>query len=318
MDKPLFFLALTAAAVLALVCAALLLQRRRTRRQLADLARQLDRILTAGSDERVLLVTDDGSLTPLLSQIDRLLTDRQALHVSYRRSEQSARRMLANISHDLKTPLTVILGYLEILRLRGSAEDETLGKVEDKARQLMELIEKFFTLSKLESGDTELPLGCVDLSELCRACAVDFFTLLTEQSFEVVMDIPKEPFYVHGHEASIRRILNNLLSNAIRYGGAGKYLRLTVRARDDAVSAAVTDRGAGIDRAHLQNVFDRLYTLDDSRSRALGGSGLGLAIARQLAEQMHGDLTAESVPGGETTFTLSLPRLRPPENERNS
>ncbi len=317
MDELFFFLPLTAALALAALCALLLYRRRTQRRQLAEITRQIEQILTTGSDEKVLLLTDDPSLTALLIQIDRLLKDRQKVRVDYRRSEQSARRMLSNISHDLKTPLTVILGYLEIARLRGVCDGETLQKIEEKSRQLMELIEKFFTLSKLEAGDTELPLQRADLCELCREVAVDFFAILTEQSFQVSMDIPEEPLYVYGNESAIRRILGNLISNAIRYGGEGKYLRVAVRATAQTVCAIVTDRGRGIEKSQLPNVFDRLYTLDDSRSHALGGSGLGLAIARQLAGQMNGTLTAESA-GGETTFTLTLPRLRPAENERNS
>ena len=213
--------------------------------------------------------------------------------------------MLANMAHDLRTPLTVLLGQLEIARLRGE-ESETLRRVQAKAEEVLALSEAFFTLSKLEAGDTKLPCAAVDLSELCRAAALEYYDFLTQQRFEVEIHVPEEACPVWGHEESIRRILSNLISNAVRYGAAGRYLGIVLEQQKDGACVRVQDRGQGIAPEALSHIFDRLYTPEDSRSRALGGSGLGLAIAKGLAEGMGGTLWAESTMGKGTTFVLKL------------
>lgn len=314
------FLWLPIAGCAALGIAMLWLLRRRAaeHRELAALAAKLDEILTQGTGEKLMLLTENRALPGLLGQINRALVDRQRLDAEHRRAEQSARQMLSNISHDIKTPLTVILGYTEMMQLRGQTDPAAIAKIDAKARQVLELVEKFFTLAKIESGDTDLPAERVNISELCRETAVDFFEILTEQAFTVSMEIPEEDLYGYGHGPSIARILYNLISNAIRYGGEGRYLGVALYPAEQTLRIRVTDHGPGIEPQRLGSVFDRLYTADDSRSPSLGGSGLGLAISKALAERMGGTLEAASTPGVETVFTLTLPRLKLPSRERNS
>ena len=293
------------AAVLGFAALHFALRQRRLRRQLSQAAQQLAVILDGGSDEALLVPLCDDALTPLLGQIDRLLLEKKKLCVQQRRARLAQRRMLANMAHDLRTPLTVLLGQLEIARLRGE-ESETLRRVQAKAEEVLALSEAFFTLSKLEAGDTKLPCAAVDLSELCRAAALEYYDFLTQQRFEVEIHVPEEACPVWGHEESIRRILSNLISNVVRYGAAGRYLGIVLEQQKDGACVRVQDRGQGIAPEALSHIFDRLYTPEDSRSRALGGSGLGLAIAKGLAEGMGGTLWAESTMGKGTTFVLKL------------
>ena len=293
------------AAVLGFAALHFALRQRRLRRQLSQAAQQLAVILDGGSDEALLVPLCDDALTPLLGQIDRLLLEKKKLCVQQRRARLAQRRMLANMAHDLRTPLTVLLGQLEIARLRGE-ESETLRRVQAKAEEVLALSEACFTLSKLEAGDTKLPCAAVDLSELCRAAALEYYDFLTQQRFEVEIHVPEEACPVWGHEESIRRILSNLISNAVRYGAAGRYLGIVLEQQKDGACVRVQDRGQGIAPEALSHIFDRLYTPEDSRSRALGGSGLGLAIAKGLAEGMGGTLWAESTMGKGTTFVLKL------------
>ena len=293
------------AAVLGFAALHFALRQRRLRRQLSQAAQRLAVILDGGSDEALLVPLCDDALTPLLGQIDRLLLEKKKLCVQQRRARLAQRRMLANMAHDLRTPLTVLLGQLEIARLRGE-ESETLRRVQAKAEEVLALSEAFFTLSKLEAGDTKLPCAAVDLSELCRAAALEYYDFLTQQRFEVEIHVPEEACPVWGHEESIRRILSNLISNAVRYGAAGRYLGIVLEQQEDGACVRVQDRGQGIAPEALSHIFDRLYTPEDSRSRALGGSGLGLAIAKGLAEGMGGTLWAESTMGKGTMFVLKL------------
>lgn len=270
--------------------------------------KKLEEILETGSDEKVMVFTDNPVLTELGGQINRLLIDRQKIRADFKREEISSKKMLANISHDIKTPLTVILGYLEIMRLN-HADNEMLKKVETKANQVMNLINQFFTLAKLESGDTNINLGKVNINEICRENVLEFYDILLQKDFDVDLFIPETAIFVQGEKEALQRILYNLLSNVIRYGSDGKYLGVFLRQDKSNVYIDVVDKGKGIEQEFASNVFDRLYTMEDSRNREIQGNGLGLTIAKNLAKQLEGDIFLDSIPNVKTTFTVSLKKI---------
>ena len=278
---------------------------KRMQGELKKISEKLADILERDSDEKVMFFTDDPVLMDLLGQINRMLLDRQKVKIDYRKQELSSKKMLANISHDIKTPLTVILGYLEIMRI-GREDDESLQKVEAKAKQVLELINAFFTLAKLEAGDMRMERTKVNLSELCRENVLGFYELLLQKEFKVDISIPEDNLFVWGDRDSIDRILTNLLSNAIRYGSDGKYIGIALRSEGRFVYIDVADKGKGIDKAFAASVFERLYTMEDSRNRQIQGNGLGLTIAKNLAQQMGGDVLLESEPHVRTVFTVKL------------
>ena len=270
--------------------------------------KKLEEILETGSDEKVMVFTDNPVLMELGGQINRLLIDRQKIRADFKREEISSKKMLANISHDIKTPLTVILGYLEIMRLN-HADNEMLKKVETKANQVMNLINQFFTLAKLESGDTNINLGKVNINEICRENVLEFYDILLQKDFDVDLFIPETAIFVQGDKEALQRILYNLLSNVIRYGSDGKYLGVFLRQDKGNVYIDVVDKGKGIEQEFASNVFDRLYTMEDSRNREIQGNGLGLTIAKNLAKQLEGDIFLNSIPNVKTTFTVSLKKI---------
>lgn len=270
--------------------------------------KKLEEILETGSDEKVMIFTDNPVLMELGGQINRLLIDRQKIRADFKREEISSKKMLANISHDIKTPLTVILGYLEIMRLN-HADNEMLKKVETKANQVMNLINQFFTLAKLESGDTNINLGKVNINEICRENVLEFYDILLQKDFDVDLFIPETAIFVQGEKEALQRILYNLLSNVIRYGSDGKYLGVFLRQDKGNVYIDVVDKGKGIEQEFASNVFDRLYTMEDSRNREIQGNGLGLTIAKNLTKQLEGDLFLNSIPNVKTTFTVKLKKI---------
>ena len=292
-------------------------------RKLSGISEKLKEITDSDSDEKIFVFTDNPELMELVAQINHLLENHLKVKVDYRRSRIASKKMLSNISHDIKTPMTVILGYLEIIRLNRNREskiqgkdrdddaqtDEMLQKAEQKAKDVIELINQFFTLAKLESGDMAPELTRIDVSEICRKSVLDFYELLTDREFQVDVDLPETPVYVRGNREFVERILSNLISNAIRYGADGKYLGIFLRSSEREVSINVTDKGKGIDASSSAHVFDRLFTMEDSRNREIQGNGLGLTIAKELACQMGGDITLKSIPGNRTTFTVKLRKL---------
>ena len=279
--------------------------RRKREKELSEIARKLGDILEKDSDEKVMVFTDDKALMDVVGEINRLLYDRQKIKAGRKREEEASKKMLSNISHDMKTPLTVILGYLEILRLK-DPEDEALKKTEEKAKQVLELINRFFTLAKLEAGDTDMELTKFAVNELCRENVLGYYDILQQKDFRVEISIPEKAVYVRGNEEAVQRILQNLLSNALRYGSDGKYLGLFLREEENHVYIDVADKGKGIDRESAAHVFDRLYTMEDSRNREIQGNGLGLAIAKNLAKAMGGDIILNSIPYEKTVFTVEL------------
>ncbi len=280
---------------------------RGTRAKLKEITEKLSEILEQDTDEQIMVFTDDKVLMELCGQMNLLLLDRQKIKADFRKQEIASKKMLSNISHDIKTPLTVILGYLEIMCLR-DCEDVTLQKVEAKAKQVMELIDQFFTLTKLEAGDKKIEMVKINISELCRETVLGYYDILIQKDYAVDIIIPEQQIFAQGDMESINRILNNLLSNAIRYGSDGKYIGLFVREDFDFVYIDVVDKGKGIEKQFAASVFERLYTMEDSRNRSIQGNGLGLTIARNLARQMGGDLLLQSQPGVRTVFTVKLRR----------
>lgn len=301
-----FFLS---ACIAVLICIILYQQfafRTGTQIKLKKISQKLEEIQDTDSDENVMVFTDNKVLMDLAAQINRLLENQRKVKVDYRRSEISSKKMLSNISHDIKTPMTVILGYLEIMRLNSSGENEMLLKVEQKAQRVMELINQFFTLAKLEAGDTQITISKIDVCEACRENVLDFYELLTQREFQVDVDIPEEAVFVRGNKDALQRILFNLISNVVRYGSDGKYMGMFLRSDEKYIYIDVVDKGKGIERAFAQNVFERLFTMEDSRNREIQGNGLGLTIAQNLAHQLGGEIILESEPSVKTTFTVKL------------
>nr|WP_317379543.1 sensor histidine kinase [uncultured Faecalimonas sp.] len=283
--------------------------RTETQAKLREISDKIKEIIEADSDEQVMVFTENRELIELAAQINELLEKHLKMKADYRHSQIASKKMLSNISHDIKTPMTVILGYLEIMQLSETISAEMLKKVEDKAQGVMEMIDQFFTLSKIESGDMEIELARVDICEICRESVLDFYELLSDKKFQVNMNIPEMPVFVQGNKEALQRILFNLISNVIRYGADGKYLEILVRNEERNVYVEVTDKGKGIDKMFADRIFDRLFTMEDSRNRKIQGNGLGLTIAKNLAVRLGGDITLESIPYVKTTFKIQLKKI---------
>ena len=302
----LFFLCICIAVLICIVVYQQFVFRRGIQKQLKEISQKLEKIQDTDSDENIMMFTDEQALMELMVQINRLLENQRKMKVDYRRSQISAKKMLSNISHDIKTPMTVILGYLEIMRINGDKEDEMLLKVEQKAKRVMELINQFFTLAKLEAGDMELEISRINICEVCRENILDFYELLKQKEFQVEVKIPEEAVFIMGNKEALHRILYNLISNVIRYGLDGRYLGLVLRSVKNDVYIDVIDKGKGIEKEFAGNVFERLFTMEDSRNRRIQGNGLGLTIAQTLAQQLGGEIVLESEPNVKTTFTVKL------------
>jgi signal transduction histidine kinase len=288
-------------------------QKKNESKNLRYIKDKLSSIIKDKTDEKVLIVDADKEMSELLVEINKFIDFNQKVLADYSEKEISMRKMLSNISHDLKTPLTVVLGYIETIKLEPDLKSEEkeilLSRAHDKTLEIVKLINKFFDLSKLESGDKDISITRINISEVCRKSILNYYETLNSKGIEVNIDIPELNIYAMGNEEALDRVLSNLISNAIKYGSDGKIIGLKLRYDEEFVYVDIWDKGKGIEEKEQDKVFERLYTLEDSRNKYYEGSGLGLTITKRLVERMGGEIILESKPYEKTTFTFKLIRV---------
>ncbi|MCY8497098.1 HAMP domain-containing histidine kinase [Bacillus atrophaeus] len=302
-----------AVIILAVVNMAQYQMKRSRDRSLEYITKKLNSLTEQHPAGQILLLTDDRKLQALLVQINQLLDDNQKITARFTRTEHSMKRMLTNMSHDLKTPLTVVLGYIEAIQndsdLADAERKALLEKLHQKTYEIIRLMNSFFDLAKLESGDKEIPITKIHINELCKKNILSFYDVVQAKGYEAAIDIPDIPVYAKGNEEALDRVFQNLLSNAIQYGGDGKVIGLSLSSDEQHVYISVWDRGKGIGEREQERVFERLYTLEESRNKSFQGSGLGLTITKRLVEQMGGAIALQSKPYERTAFTITLKRM---------
>jgi signal transduction histidine kinase len=213
-----------------------------------------------------------------------------------------------DISHDLKTPMTTIQGYIEAMEV-GLVDSEQrrrqiLRMISDKASLMSELIDGIFELSKLDSPDYPFPVEVSDITEFMREIAAEYYEVFEEKKILFQYDIPEREIIVPFNATWLYRAVSNILSNAIQYNPPGTTVGLKLATRGNGVEIHVSDDGIGIPDAMKEKVFDAFVRGDQAR-KSDGGTGLGLAIAKQVVEKHGGNITLST--NGQTTFVLFLP-----------
>lgn len=286
----------------------------RRSRQIRQMADTLEAFAENNRNLRIRLFTKDPALTLLALRINRLAEQFQGMEERTAYLEAERKRLLTHVSHDLRTPLTSLLGYVEALRrdpdLTEGDREEYLEVIEEKAKRLTVLINDFFELAKLEAGDTEIRLRPMDVCERVRESVLTFYREITEAELTPEIRIPDGEIFVLGDPYATERILNNLIGNALRYGREGGVIGVGVREEETCVWVEVWDRGPGIAEEELPRIFDRLHTGDRSRNPHMRGSGLGLTIVKQLVEKQKGEIRVASDPHRKTVFSFSLMKAK--------
>ena len=225
--------------------------------------------------------------------------------------EKFRREFLANVSHELKTPLFTLQGYIHTL-LEGAIDDPNVNKkfLEKSAHSLERLcglVDDLDEISMVEKGEMSLVPDVFDINKLAKE-VFDAIEIKAERR-NIQLSIKKgcdRPFYVFADKERIRQVLTNLIDNSVKYGREGGETVVGFYDMDENILTEVTDNGIGIDEANLPRLFERFYRVDKHRSREAGGSGLGLAIVKHLVEAHKGTLNVRSTPGIGTTFGFTL------------
>ncbi|WP_443127523.1 sensor histidine kinase [Gracilibacillus sp. D59] len=250
----------------------------------------------------------------LAIKLNKLLQAIQKMAERQSYLESTRKQMIANMSHDLRTPLTSILGYLEAIKddpnLTSTEKEEYIEIISIKAEKLNHQIYDFFELAKIESDDISLKMEKVNLKEKAEETVLMFYQDFINAGIEVEIDLPSEPVYIKGDQVSIDRILYNLISNALKYGKDGKWVGLTLEKKKDQVTLEIGDSGQGILPEDISKLFERLYTSERSRSaKEFKGSGLGLTITKKLVQMHGGTIEVSSIPMKRTTFSVHFPSI---------
>ncbi len=300
--------------LLVILCVSLLLRQRKMSGNLKQMSLKIEEVLNNHSEESLHVFTDDRQLQEFLSAINQLLDLNRKNEAEKIQYQEAMRKMLSNVSHDLKTPLTVINGYIETLLVSSHIDEEErarlLQKVHAKSKDLIDLINQFFDLAKLESKDKVIHMSKVNMNEICRNVVLSHYVKIQESGLKMEVQIPEEDYYIIGNEEAIIRSLNNLIMNSIHYGYEGGVVGVHVFKDHAFIKTEVWDKGKGIEEKFYSDVFERLYTLEDSRNKNYQGSGLGLTITKRLIEQMNGQIKLISEPYKRTSFTMSFEELK--------
>jgi signal transduction histidine kinase len=228
--------------------------------------------------------------------------------------EQSRRDLVANVSHELKTPITAIRAHLENL-LDGveRPDPETLQVMLSQTERLGRLVEQLLDLSRLESGEVPLHRSDVPLGPLVARVVSEIEVARVGKEVKIDHEIPDDLPPVDADPERVHQVLFNLVDNAVRFTPDGGEITIAAHRHDGVVEVSVADNGAGIPREHLPRLFERFYRADPSRARGDGGTGtgIGLAIARSVVEAHGGHIRADSEPGIGSVFTFDLPAAPP-------
>ena len=229
-----------------------------------------------------------------------------------KKMDQVRRDFVANVSHELRTPLSILRGYIETLLDSPKTPREELSRIlrvmDRHSKRLELLVEDLLTLARLESGNLDLQLGTVDLSNFFREMIRDWEKKLTSKHLNMIVDVPPELSPIRVDRTRLQEALYNLLDNAVKYSRDHGQIRLSARRRNGEIELSVSDDGIGIAKEDLPRIFERFYRADKARSpNKVRGTGLGLAIVKHIAQLHGGRVEADSELGKGTTIRVLIP-----------
>jgi len=246
-------------------------------------------------------IKDKGELGELAQTFNSMAGDLE-------RAEKLRKNMVADVAHELRTPLSNIRGYLEALRDGVMKPDKkNINSLYEEASLLSRLVDDLQELSLAEAGELKLVRRTEDIGELIRQAVAAVEAKERVSGVSLAVELPEKLPPVNIDSRRIGEVLRNLLENAVAHTGKGDTITVTARQRDKLVEVSVTDTGEGIPAQELPKIFERFYRVDKSRTRATGGSGLGLTIAKRLVEAHGGRIEVQSEPGKGSRFAFTLP-----------
>ncbi len=293
--------------VLLSVCSSALTVRR-VKKQISEISDALEDIKNGNGNRRILAETHE-LVAPLAYAINDIILSYEKRLSDYHQTDETNRQLMTSLSHDVRTPLTTLIGYLDAAHkgiVDGKERDDYVETARRKAHDLKEYIDVLFDWFRLGSNEFSMNIAEIDLTELTRNILIDWIPIFEDTQVDFTIDIPEQPFRVQIDPDGYMRILNNLIQNVISHSHADK-IEIALSEQNTNIKILLSDNGIGIGKEDLKHIFDRLYKCDKGRSEK--GSGLGLSIVHELVEKLNGTITADSTPGKGTIFTLFFPLI---------
>ncbi|MCB5873768.1 HAMP domain-containing histidine kinase [Blautia producta] len=270
-----------------------------------EINRGIDSLVNEDAQD-IVLPAELASTERKINSIRHTLTKRKT---DAELAEQRKNDLVMYLAHDLKTPLSSVIGYLTLLRDEGQISDELreryLSISLDKAERLEDLINEFFEITRFNLSNITLVYGKINLTRMLEQLAYEFKPMLAGKNLKLEFDMQPDIF-VSCDANKMQRVFDNLLRNAVSYCNAATSIKIAAEQIEDHVLIKVTNEGNTIPQERLERIFEQFYRLDVSRSSTTGGAGLGLAIAKEIVELHHGQITARSTEGF-ICFEVSLP-----------
>ena len=293
--------------VLFSVCSSVLTVRH-VKKEISEISDALEDIKNGNGNRRILAETHE-LIAPLAYAINDIILSYEKRLSACHQTDETNRQLMTSLSHDVRTPLTTLIGYLDAAHkgiVDGKERDDYIETARRKAHDLKEYIDVLFDWFKLGSNEFSMNIAEIDLTELTRNILIDWIPIFEDTQVDFTIDIPEQPFRVQIDPDGYMRILNNLIQNVISHSHADK-IEIVLSEQNRNIKILLSDNGIGIDKEDLKHIFDRLYKCDKGRSEK--GSGLGLSIVHELVEKLNGTITADSTPGKGTIFTLFFPLI---------
>ncbi len=281
---------------------------RRVKKQISEISDALEDIKNGNGNRRILAETHE-LVAPLAYAINDIILFYEKRLSDYHQTDETNRQLMTSLSHDVRTPLTTLIGYLDAAHkgiVDGKERDDYVETARRKAHDLKEYIDVLFDWFKLGSNEFSMNIAEIDLTELTRNILIDWIPIFEDTQVDFTIDIPEQPFRVQIDPDGYMRILNNLIQNVISHSHADK-IEIALMEQNRNIKIVLSDNGIGIDKEDLKHIFDRLYKCDKGRSEK--GSGLGLSIVHELVEKLNGTIVADSTLGKGTIFTLFFPLI---------
>ena len=265
--------------------------------------------ISEGDLNTVIDVIGDDEFSSMAANLNHMAADIKKLMEKERESERTKNELITNVAHDLRTPLTSIIGYLELLagnqQVPADMQHKYIEIAYGKSRRLQKLIEDLFGFTKLNCGKIAMHVGQIDIVKLLGQLVEEAYPNFVEKglSYDLQSNVPAKIINADGN--LLARLFDNLIGNAIKYGADGKRVLVKIHAEGETVTVSVTNYGYVIPADELPLIFNKFYRVEQSRSSSTGGTGLGLAIAKEIVD-MHGGTISVASDFNGTVFTVKL------------
>ncbi|WHH59716.1 HAMP domain-containing sensor histidine kinase [Petroclostridium sp. X23] len=276
--------------------------------QLNDISDILDDIMQ-GNINRKILANPYDMTTAICYKINGIVHDFRGQIIELKKTEEANKQLMTSLSHDVRTPLTTLIGYLDATQkgiVVGAEREEYIETARRRAYDMKDYVDMLFEWFKLNSDEETFVILKAELAELTRNILKNWIPIFENASIDFDINIPENRIEVNLDTDAYFRILNNLIQNVISHSQA-THIEIRVCLLNMCAKITVADDGIGISKQDLPHIFERLYKCDKARSEK--GSGLGLSIVKQLVEKMGGSITVESIPYERTEFNISFPLL---------